>query len=63
MSHKMLLLNGGIPTASETRPWSKLSFEYDKAVDKVHRKHICLMNNMIAKSIFLIYLLENVYYH
>ena len=41
MSHKMLLLNGGIPTASETRPWSKLSFEYDKAVDKVHRKHIC----------------------
>ena len=41
MSHKMLLLNDRIPAASETRPWSKLSFEYDKALDKVHMKHIC----------------------
>ena len=36
MSHKMLLLSAHIPTSSEARPWSKVSFEYDEAVDKVH---------------------------
>ena len=35
MSHKMLLLSAHIPTSSEARPWSKVSFEYDEAMDKV----------------------------